>query len=188
MGFSLGGQVLFLTQLSFYGNLSHPKESHMRANVIAAAAFFCGSLCVAQASDARPPAASPAWTGTWRLDLSRSKFSASEPRAETRTIALSGDRMMVRSDVTGPSGKQTHFHYYVTLDGRFHPLIGNPDGDSIAMRLVTANKVRISVRRNGKTSATATTEVSEKQLVMDRRRLKLSGTPSEDILVYVRVR
>jgi len=160
----------------------------MNVRLIAAAAFICGTLCVPQASDARPLNASAAWAGTWRLDLSQSKFSASKPRSETRTIGLSGNRFEVRSDVVGPSGMLTHFHYSVTLDGRFHPLIGNPDGDSIAMRLVTPRKMRITVRRNGKTSATATTEVSRTRLVMDRRRLKLSGSSSEDILVYVRVR
>lgn len=160
----------------------------MNFSRIAALAFICGTLCIPQVGDARPPSASPAWAGTWRLDLSQSKFSTLKPRAETRTIGFSGNRFEVRSSAIGPSGKRTHFHYSVTLDGRFHPLIGNPDGDSIAMRLVTPRKMLITVRRNGKTSATATTEVSATRLVMDRRRLKLSGTPSEDILVYVRLR
>lgn len=81
-----------------------------------------------------------------------------------------------------------HFNYSATLDARFHPLVGNPDGDSIALQLVGPRKVTIRVRRNGKLAATAATQVSANRLVMDRHRLALSGRPSEDVLVYDRVR
>lgn len=160
----------------------------MSARAILALGLLCGGLCLSQASDARPVWPSTTWAGTWRLNPSQSRFSGPAPRAESRTIGLSGNRMSVRSSGVGPSGARTHFHYSVTLDGRFHPLVGNPDGDSIAMRLVSPAKVSIAVRRDGRPSATATMEVSAKRLVMDRRRLKLSGSPSEDVLVYDRAR
>lgn len=153
-----------------------------------ALAATCGLLCVGAPAAARPVAASSEWVGTWRLNLSHSRFSGPAPRAEVRRITLANDRMSVRSTVTSASGRNMHFNYSVTLDGRFHPLFGNPDGDSIALRLVNPHKVAIQVRRNGKPAASATTEVSSNRLVMDRRRLELSGSPSEDVLVYDRVR
>jgi hypothetical protein len=158
---------------------------NMRAKF--AFAITCGLLCVAGAGDARTVPASTDWTGTWRLDLAHSRFSRPAPKAETRTITLSDNRMSVRSSGADPAGRATHFNYSVTLDGRFHPLIGNPDGDSISMRLTNPHKVQIAVRRKGELSATATTEVSPRRLVMDRRRLTRSGSPSEDVLVYDRV-
>jgi hypothetical protein len=74
------------------------------------------------------------------------------------------------------------------MDGRFYPLVGNPDGDSIAMRLASPVSVNIEVRRHGRPSATATTHVSAKRLTMRRHRLALSGSASDDLLVYDRVR
>ena len=153
-----------------------------------ALAATCTLLCIGGQAAARPVSASSEWAGTWRLDLARSRFSGAAPRGEIRRITLGNNRMSVRSTVTPASGRDMHFNYSVTLDGRFHPLFGNPDGDSIALRLVNPRKVTIQVRRNGKPAATAVTEVSSNRLVMDRRRLELSGSPSEDVLVYDRVR
>ena len=153
-----------------------------------ALASACALMCAAAPGDARPVAASHEWVGTWRLDLHHSRFSGVAPRGEIRTIAVANNRMSVRSTVTPASGRDMHFNYNVTLDGRFHPLVGNPDGDSIALRLVNPRKVTIQVQRNGKPAAVAATEVSSHRMVMDRRRLQLSGSPSEDLLVYDRVR
>ena len=151
-------------------------------------AATCGLLWIAAPAAARPVSASSDWVGTWRLDLSHSRFSGVAPRGEVRTVTLANNRMSVRSTVTPASGRDMHFNYSVTLDGRFHPLVGNPDGDSIALRLVDPRKVTIQVRRNGKLAATAATQVSSHRLVMDSRRFQLSGNPSEDVLVYARVR
>lgn len=160
----------------------------MNAGAILMLAFLGGALSLPRASDARPLAASKDWVGTWRLNVSRSSFGGSAARGETRTISLSSKTMSVRSSVVDRSGRIARFHYSVTLDGHFRPLVGNPDGDSIAMRLISPRKVSIVVRRGPSPSATATAQVSASQLIMDRHRLKLSGSPSEDILVYDRVR
>lgn len=160
----------------------------MNVRAVLTLILLCSGFCASDTSDARPLTASKDWAGTWILNLRASRFSASAPKSEIRTIVLSGSKMFVRSNFIDPRGASKHFHYSVTLDGRFHPLVGNPDGDSIAARLITARKVSITVRRNGMSSATATTEVSETRLVMQRHRLELSGSPSEDILLYDRSR
>jgi len=150
-------------------------------------AIACGAVFVAQPGNARPLRPSSTWAGTGRLDLAQSRFSGSAPRAETRTIAFAGNRMSVRSAGIGPSGAPMRFSYSVTLDGRFHPLIGNPDGDRIAVRLVNPRAMSIEVRRGARHSASATTHVSLNRLVMDRHRLTADGI-SRDILVYRRAR
>lgn len=154
----------------------------------ASLAIVCALFCASQPAYARSISASRAWVGSWRLNLSHSKFSGAAPKAETRTITVSGGRMSVRSAGVGPSGKPIHFNYSVTLDGRFHPLVGNPDGDRIAVRLANPRKILIRVRRGQEPSATAVTEVSGERLVMERHRLKSSGAASDDRLVYDRVR
>lgn len=95
--------------------------------------------------------------------------------------------MSVSSTGMDPTGKPIDFRYSVTLDGRFHPLAGNPDGDRIAVRLAGPRRLKIEVRRGRTLSATATSQVWGERLVMDRRRLKASGSASTDRLVYDRV-
>jgi len=151
-------------------------------------AVCCGARGIPQPVDAWPLSPSTAWAGIWRLNLSNSKFSGGVPRAETRTITVSRNKMLVRSIGVDPSGKRIRFNYSVTLDGRSHPLIGNPDGDRIAVRLVSPRQLTIQARRMHKLSARATSEVSADCLVMDRRRLNAAGGTSNEILVYDRVR
>ena len=67
-------------------------------------------------------------------------------------------------------------------------LVGNPDGDSISMQLISPQRVEIEVRRRGQRSATAVSAVSPNRIRMERHRLPLSGNPSDDMLVYDRVR
>lgn len=133
-------------------------------------------------------APSRTWEGTWRLNLGESMFSGKAPRSEIRTISINGRRMITRSKGETADGKPIDFSYSVKLDGQFHPLAGNPDGDSISMQLISPEKVEIEVRRHGRRSATAIAGVSPRRLTMERHRLPLSGSPSDDRLVYDRVR
>ena len=158
----------------------------MRARTRVMAAVVGSALCVAMPAGAKTSPSSQ-WDGTWRLDLARSRFSAAAPRAEVRSIEVVDGKMIVRSVVTPRSGKKMLFYYSVTLDGRFHRLSGNPDGDSISMRLVDPRRVDITIRRGGKTSARAMTQVSGDRLVMERQRFQLSGSPSRDTMSYRRV-
>jgi len=148
--------------------------------------FAC--VAAASAAPAAPVRPSPAWSGTWQLNPAKSKFSSAAPQWERRTITISNNRMAVRSRGATASGKSIHFNYSVAMDGRFYPLVGNPDGDSISMRLASPARVDIEVRRHGRPSASATTEVSANRLTMRRHRLELSGSASDDILVYDRAR
>lgn len=161
----------------------------MNARIKLCIALLCVGLSATQPARAQRVAPSANWAGTWQLNPHESKFSSgSATGREKRTIAISHNRMSVDSAVTTPAGKALRFRYSVALDGRFYPLVGNPDGDSIAMRLLSPAKVAIEVRRDGKRSATATSEVTANRLRMERHRLPLSGSPSDDVLVYDRVR
>lgn len=153
-----------------------------------AVALLCAGAAIPQQAVAKSVSPSTAWNGTWRLNVGLSKFSAPAPRWETRTVSISHNRMVTRSRGVTAGGKAIHFSYGVSLDGKFHPLVGNPDGDSISMHLITPETVAIEVQRNHRTAATATTTVGARRLVMKRHRLPLSGSPSVDMLVYDRVR
>ncbi len=146
------------------------------------------SAALPQAADAAPVAPSPSWAGTWQLNLRESMFSGAAPKWERRTIAIRGREMTTRSSGEMADGRPIRFSYTVKLDGEFHPLVGNPDGDSISMQLISPQRVEIEVRRHGQRSATAVSAVSPNRIRMERHRLPQSGSPSDDMLVYHRVR
>jgi len=152
-----------------------------------AVAALSAAFLILPPAAAAPVQLSKEWAGTWRLDLSGSKFESPVPKRETRTIAVTGNTMSVRSIGVDASGKTIDFNYSVRLGGTFHPLVGSPHGDQISMRLVDPRKVAVQVTHNGKPSATASTEVSGDRLTMDRRRLKPAGGTTNDLLVYDRV-
>ena len=154
---------------------------------LAAAVLILAAIPAQSVAQARI-APSQSWTGTWRLNLEQSMFSGAPPKSENRTIAIQGRSMVTRSSGESADGKPIHFNYAVKLDGKFHPLIGNPDGNGISIQLISPEKVEIEVRRDGRRSATAIAEVRGSRLTMERHRLPLSGSPSDDILVYDRVR
>ena len=141
-----------------------------------------------RAAAAAPVSPSLSWSGTWQLNLRESMFSGAAPKWERRTIAIRGREMTTQSSGETADGKPIRFSYTVKLDGEFHPLVGNPDGDSISMQLISPQKVEIEVRRRGQRSATAVSAVSPNRIRMERHRLPLSGSPSDDMLVYDRVR
>lgn len=146
------------------------------------------AAAVPQAAHAVPVSPSPSWSGTWQLNLRESMFSGAAPKSERRTIAIRGREMITRSSGQTADGKPIRFSYTVKLDGDFHPLVGNPDGDSISMQLISPYRVEIEVRRHGQRSATAVSAVSPNRIRMERHRLPLSGNPSDDVLVYDRIR
>ncbi len=153
------------------------------------APIFLLAAAFPSASDAQvnvPP--SKEWVGTWRLDVRESMFSGAAPKSESRTIEIRGRNMVTQSTGEAADGKPTRFSYAVKMDGQFHPLVGNPDGDSISVELISPGKIAIEVRRHGKRSATAITSVGPVRMIMERHRLPLSGSPSDDRLVYDRVR
>ena len=154
---------------------------------LAPALLLIGALPAQSLAQARI-APSLSWAGTWQLNLGQSMFSGAAPKSESRTIAIEGRTMVTRSSGETADGRAIDFNYAVKLDGEFHPLIGNPDGDSISMQLISPEKVEIEVRRGGQRSAIAVAQVTAHQLTMERHRLPLSGSPSDDRLVYDRVR
>ena len=135
-----------------------------------------------------PIAPSHEWEGSWQLNLKESMFSGAAPKRESRTIEIQGRTMTNRSNGQAADGKPIAFSYSVKLDGQFHPLVGNPDGDSISIQMISPRKIEIEVRRHGQRSATAVTSVSPIRMTMVRHRLPLSGSPSDDRLVYDRLR
>jgi len=106
-------------------------------------------------------------TGTWTLNLEKSKFDPGPaPKSQTRSYAQSADGTTltfsgVAADGSSMSGKST-FKY----DGKDYPISGSADYDTLALKRVNATTVKSSQKKDGKVVAWTTRTVSAHGKVM----------------------
>lgn len=132
------------------------------------------------------------WTGTFGLNLSKSKFTSPDytPRSDTRTYSVAGTRLTMRSKGVNGAGKAMNWGYSATLDGKWARVTGNPNTDHVALTLVSAREFKSTSRLKGKTTATSTLTVSEdgKAITIHRSILNAKGGPTNDMMVYDRMK
>ena len=154
-------------------------------------ALILGSLVLTSPSlaTAKPVAPTAQLNGTWRLNMAHSKFSTPGDRRETRTYAITGNKVKLESSGTDAKGKPVKYHFSAAYDGKYYSMVGNPVGDSIALTLVDSRHVKAKVRRNKMMSATSATEISAdgKHLTLSRRTLHAKGAETVDVLAYDKV-
>ena len=72
-------------------------------------------------------AAQSAFSGTWKLNPTKSTISAPSPRGEIIQVKADENSIEVTSDVVDPvSDKTTKSRYKATFDGQDYPVIGDP--------------------------------------------------------------
>jgi opacity protein-like surface antigen len=150
---------------------------HSKLALIFAAAAVAGTQAVHAAGvDAK------AWTGTWHLDAAKSKWTAAgKEQSETRTYSYAGGKLTMKSTFKNAAGKETNFSYSAALDGKFYPMVGNPNGDSIALTRVSPNELKATSRLHGKPKVQTDASVSAdgKHLTLKRTFVAMKGTPTE---------
>ncbi len=106
-------------------------------------------------------AQSDPFIGTWKLNMVQSKFSpgpAPKSGSVTFTTAAPGFRTVVEG--VGAKDEKTRWEYTGNYDGKDYPLKGNPDGDMISVRRISANSVETTIKRAGKPTVTNLRTVS----------------------------
>src|SRR6476661_5518234 len=139
--------------------------------------FAAAALAVTQAANAAGIDAK-AWTGTWHLDAAKSKWaSPGKEQSETRTYGYAGGKLTMKSSFKDGAGKVTNFTYSAALDGKYYPMTGNPNGDSIALTAVGAHELKASSRLKGKTmvETDATVSADGKHLTLKRTYVGTKG-------------
>ena len=146
----------------------------------------------AQLAAAAPAPNAKLWSGTWKLNSEKSKFTAPDfsEKSETRTYAVSGKRVTMHSTFVGGHGKSVKWSYSASWDGKPYPTVGNTNADHISLTPVSDREVKSRTTLHGKASATSTATVSAdgKQLTMKRSILTAKGGASDDTLVFERVK
>jgi len=93
----------------------------------------------------------------------------------------------MKSSSKNAAGKELNFSYTAGYDGKWYPMVGNPNADRIMLRVVSDREFRASSRLKGKPSvhSTATVSADGKHLMLKRKMLRMKGAPT-DVLEFER--
>ena len=98
--------------------------------------------------------------GTWKLNDAKSKFPAGAPKNNTVVYEAAGDSIKVTVDGVDGAGKPTHNEWTGKFDGKDYPLTGDPAADTRAYKKISANKMELTNKKDGKVTATGTIVVA----------------------------
>ena len=130
--------------------------------------------------------AADAVVGTWKLNVTKSKFSGTAPKSATRVYTESANDMTLDQNLVGADGKEMSNHVTHKYDGKDYPVTCNPHGDSVAAKVIDAHTTDFTIKRGGKAVASVHRVVSAdgKTLTVHNKGTHADGKPYDDTLVF----
>ena len=118
-----------------------------------------GLLAMAVVAIAQPK---DPFVGTWRLNVSKSKYSPGPPaKSTTVTYEAAGPGYKVSVRTEPASGPVQEWSYTTSLDGKDSPVTGNnPNADTIAVKRIDASTIENVSKMGGKVTVTNRVVVS----------------------------
>ena len=145
-------------------------------------ALACGSSTVALAAET-----SSLLTGTWNLNLAKSKFDPGPPpKSDSRTYVESAQGVTVTVNIVTASGATIAEHSTYAYDGKDYPITGNPREDALSLKRVNARTTIITQKLSGKAVGTETRVISAdgKVMTISANGTNAKGVPFERVAVY----
>jgi len=126
--------------------------------------------------------------GTWKLNVSKSKYSPGPPpRSGTVTYEAVGSGTKLVNNNIQADGSARHWEYTTDYDGKDNPVMGdNPYGDSVARTRTDARTVRSVFKKAGKVTTTQVSVLSAdgKTRTVTSTGVNASGQPINQVAVY----
>ena len=98
--------------------------------------------------------------GTWVLNLEKSKYApGTAPKSQTSVFAADGKGIKVATTAVAASGP-SKMEYTATFDGKDHPVKGNADWDTTALKRIDARTIEFTRKKGGKVVQTARSVVA----------------------------
>lgn len=96
-------------------------------------------------------AAKPAFVGTWKLNVAKSKYSPGPtPKTQTAVIDSVDGGMKVVSDRVEADGKTVHFEWTAKFDGKDYAVKGDPARDTVSVKKIDEYNLEITSKKAGK--------------------------------------
>jgi hypothetical protein len=133
------------------------EDAHMQKVVRRSAPCFSAFVLIIGAGLASAQAPDP-FAGTWKLNLTKSKYVTAAPKSTTITFAPAAKGYAVTIDAIGPDGQPQKWGYTSSFDGSENPVSGNPGVDTVVAR--TRNGT-VEYLKAGKVVATTASVMSD---------------------------
>jgi hypothetical protein len=150
---------------------------------------FVAITVLAFAGSATLRAQSNPLVGTWKLNVTKSKFDPGPGyKSLTRTVEAQGDGVKYTFEGVSADGKPVAYGFSVKFDGQDNPVSGSmPSGaDTISAKRTDSNHYVATQKKGGKEIATSKVTVSKdgKVTTVDQTGTTASGAKSHDVQVY----
>ncbi len=127
--------------------------------------------------------------GTWKLNVTKSKFDPGPAyKSLTRTVEAQGDGVKYTFDGIAADGKPISYGFSVQFDGKDNPISGSiPNGaDTISAKRTDANHYVATLKKGDKLIGTSKVTVSKdgKVTTVDSTGTTATGAKAHDVQVY----
>ena len=137
-------------------------------------------------ADGQKQAPADAVIGTWRLDVSKSKFTPGPgPKSETRVYRDTGNGIAAVITRTHGDGRVETIEYGANQDSVNH-VIGTPDYDSVTLKRIDAYTSEATLSHAGKTFGTARRVIADDGRTMTITFRQDGDRPITNVSVYVK--
>jgi hypothetical protein len=135
-------------------SLRNTEEELMKTRtILASLAVFLAGYALCFAADA--------YTGTWKLNDAKSKFSPGATKNNTVVYAPAGDMVKVTVDGVDKDGKAEHNEWTGKFDGKDYPVTGSTGlADSRSYTKVDDHTMNMTLKKAGKVVGTGKIAVS----------------------------
>jgi hypothetical protein len=127
-------------------------------------------------------------TGTWKQNLSKSKFTPGPGRTTPATLQIEGTQRgeTITVNSVDMDGKPVSYSYKGLYDGTPQKISGSPYGDTVSLKRLDATSSEITWTRNGKVTRTSTRTVSKdgKTMTVSAKGTNAKGEQYSSVSVF----
>jgi hypothetical protein len=98
--------------------------------------------------------------GTWKLNETKSKFTAEANKNHTVVYETVGENVKITVDGKDKDGKSTHNEWSGKFDGKDYAVTGDPTSDTRSYKKVNDHTLAMTVKKDGKVTSTGQVVVS----------------------------
>jgi hypothetical protein len=106
-------------------------------------------------------AADSPFSGTWKLNLAKSKMTPPVPKSDIAVVDADENGLKLNQDIVTDKGESLKISYEAKFDGKDYPVTGDPSSDLVSYQRVNANTLKGKTKKDGKAAADATIVVSK---------------------------
>ena len=130
-------------------------------------------------------AAESPFSGTWKLNLAKSKMTPPVPKSDVAVVDADENGLRLNEDIVTDKGESLKISYEAKFDGKDYPVTGDPFSDSVSYQRVNANTLKGQTKKGGKVANDATIVVSKDGKITTVNYTDYSqATPAKGTAVY----